>query len=226
MKGQKYLLIVTVLFLCFSKAVKAESCDEEDIQRLKVIANNIEITYEYNDDVKDVNGLKVYDTYTVHFNNMSDEIYIIETKSDKMYYYTEIKDGYLTFGNINSGQKIFKFYSTKCDKALGTKNIDLPKFNYYSTDPNCEGKEDLEICQKFYDTSNLEYSDFYNKIVEYENAGEQNVDDESDDENNQFIETAIQFVKDNYIYIGIGVVAIVLIIVLLVIRHRKRGVLE
>ena len=55
---------------------------KDDIKRLKVLAENIEFTYEYNDNLYDEDGFKIYDTYKVIINNLTEELYVIEDKTD------------------------------------------------------------------------------------------------------------------------------------------------
>lgn len=219
---KKYILfsIIVILTLFNINYVNAESCDANDIKRLKVLASNIDITYEYNDNLKDSDGFIIYDTYKVVINNTSDELYLIETKTNTDLRDYPINDGSITIDRLQSGNKTFKVYSVACDKSLRTIYEDLPKFNYYSTDPNCEDRDDLDVCKKFYDTSNLEYYEFYN-IVTADNDVETNKDKDSS------INKFIDIIKNNYIYFGIAAgVLIILIVILLVRRHKKRGVLE
>jgi len=220
MKLFKYLVFITILVFSLTISVSAESCDSDDIKRLRVLASNVEITYEYNDNLKDSDGFTIYDTYKVIINNMTDELYVIETKTNTNLRNYSIKDGVITVDRMNSGKKSFKIYSKACNKSLKTFYVTLPKFNSYSADPNCEGKEDLEVCQKFYDSSDLEYSEFYNIVTSEE---------KNDNDNQNIVEDEfnyVEFFKNNYIYfIVIGFVLLV-IIVLLVLRHRKRGALE
>lgn len=223
MKLYRYLCVIAILLFIFTSNVKADSCDSDDIKRLRVLASNVEITYEYNDDIYDSDGFMIYDTYKVFINNLTDELYVYESKTKTNFVDYAINDGMITIDRMYSGKKTFKIYSKDCNKALKTFYVTLPIFNYYSTDPNCEGKEDLNVCQKFYDTSNIEYDEFLNIIVEYENGDNVDEDKTGDKDNDKYID----FIKDDYLYFAIGLgVLFILIIVVLVLRHRKRGVLE
>lgn len=216
---KKFLFVLVFALFVNVSFVNAEACDNNDISRLKVLANDVDITYVYNDDIYDSDGFKIYDTYKVTIYNMTDELYIKETKTNFDLSNYPVQDGTLVIDRMFSGKKTFKVYSKNCERVLKTYYVDLPKFNYYSTDSNCEGKEDLKICQKFYDTSNMTYDEFFYKVTSSEN----NVDEkDKDDEDNQII----QFLKNNYIYIGIGVVALAVLVVILILIHRKRSVLE
>lgn len=226
MKVCKYIVIITILLFNSINVVSADACDNDDIKRLKVIAENVEITYQYNDNIYDSDGFMIYDTYKVFINNMTDELYVYESKTDTDLSGYSIKDGLITIDRMYSGKKSFKIYSKACDKVLKTKYVTLPKFNYYYTDPNCKGRDDLEVCEKFYDSSNLEYSEFYNIILNYENDNDK-VDEDDDNKTNDKFTEYLNFVKENYLYFGVGLgLLLLLIIIVIVLRHRKRGVLE
>lgn len=220
MKLFRYFMFITILVFSLTISVSAESCDSDDIKRLRVLASNVEITYEYNDNLKDSDGFTIYDTYKVIINNMTDELYVIETKTNTDLRNYSIKDGIVTIDKMNSGKKSFKIYSKLCDKSLKTFYVTLPGFNYYSIDSNCEGKEDLEVCQKFYDSSNLNYREFY-KIVSAEEKNDNDKQNIIEDEFN-----FIDFIKNNYIYFVIIGFVLLLVVILLILRHKKRGALE
>ena len=221
MRCKYYLLIIITFMLSLMNNVYAEDCDSTDIKRLRVLANDVDISYEYNDDIYDNDGFKIYDTYKIVVSNLSDELYVIESKTNLDLRSYSVVDGSITIDRLYSGNKSFKIYSKNCsNKLLKTYSIKLPKFNNYSTDPNCEGHEDIEVCQKFYDSSNIDYYEFMEMINNNDNK-------DADDNKSKGENKYIKFIKDNYIYISIGGgVLIIIIIVLIILRHKKRGALE
>lgn len=223
MRGKWYLFIIFIFSMFLVPCVYAEDCDSTDIKRLRVLANDVDISYEYNDDIYDSDGFKIYDTYKVVVNNLSDELYVIESKANLDLRSYSVVDGSIIIDRLYSGNKSFKIYSKNCsNKLLRTYSVKLAKFNYYSTDPNCEGHEGLEVCQKFYDSSNIDYYEFMEMIEKGDNE-DKNKDSDNKKEDSKYI----KFIKDNYIYISIGGgVLILIIIVLIVLKHKKRGALE
>ena len=170
MRCKYYLLIIITFMLSLMNNVYAEDCDSTDIKRLRVLANDVDISYEYNDDIYDNDGFKIYDTYKIVVSNLSDELYVIESKTNLDLRSYSVVDGSITIDRLYSGNKSFKIYSKNCsNKLLKTYSIKLPKFNNYSTDPNCEGHEDIEVCQKFYDSSNIDYYEFMEMINNNDN---------------------------------------------------------
>ena len=225
MRCKWYLFIIFIFSIFLIPNVYAEDCDSTDIKRLRVLANDVDISYEYNDDIYDSDGFKIFDTYKVVVSNLSDELYVIESKTNLDLRSYSVNDGSITIDRLYSGNKSFKIYSKNCsNKLLKTYSIKLPEFNNYSTDFNCEGHEDIEVCQKFYDSSNIDYYEFMEMIEKGDNEDkDKDSTDTNIKENNKFIE----FIKDNYIYISIGGgVLILIIIVLIILRHKKRGALE
>lgn len=223
MRCKWYLFIIFIFAIFLIPNVYAEDCDSTDIKRLRVLANDVDISYEYNDDIYDSDGFKIFDTYKVVVSNLSDELYVIESKTNLDLRSYSVNDGSITIDRLYSGNKSFKIYSKNCsNKLVRTYNVNLPKFNNYSNDPNCEGHENLEVCQKFYDSSNIDYEEFMSIIDNSDRKADDVDNDKSKDENKY-----IKFIKDNYIYISIGSgVLIIIIIVLIVLRHKKRGALE
>jgi len=218
---------VSILLFSNICKIQADTCDSDDIKRLRVLASNVEITYEYNDNLYDSDGFSIYDTYKVLINNLTDELYVVETKTDVDLSSYSIKDGTIVIDRMYSGKKTFKIYSKSCNKALKTYYVTLPKFNYYYTDPNCKGRDEVDVCQKFYDTSNLEYSEFYNIILNYEKGNDKVDENNENNKTNNKLTKYLDFVKENYLYFGIGLgIVLLLIVIVLVLRHKKRGVLE
>lgn len=223
MRCKWYLVIVIIFVMLFNSNVYAESCDSTDIQRLRVVADDVDISYEYNDDIYDADGFLIYDTYKVIISNLSDELYVIESKTNLDLRNYSVNDGSITIDRLYSGKKNFKIYSKNCDnKVLKNYSVNLPKFNSYSTDPNCEGHENLDICQKFYDSSNVDYNEFM-KLIEKSDNENENKDNDNKKEDSKYI----KFIKDNYIFISIGGGVLILVIIMLIIlKHKKRGALE
>ncbi len=223
MRGKWYLFIIFIFSMFLVPCVYAEDCDSTDIKRLRVLANDVDISYEYNDDIYDSDGFKINDTYKVVVSNLSDELYVMESKTNLDLRSYLVNDGSITIDRLYSGNKSFKIYSKNCsNKLLRTYSVKLSNFNNYSTDPNCEGHEDIEVCQKFYDSSNIDYVEFM-RLIEKSDNEDKNKDSDSKNEDSKYI----RFIKDNYIYIFIGSgVLIIIIITLIVLRHKKRGALE
>lgn len=201
MGKKKYLFLIIFLFLFNIHNIKAETCDKQDIERLKQIANNITYTYEYIGDKYN------YQLYNVTFYNLTDEIYI---RQGNFNYF----ENDLTI-DTESGNNKFEVYAYNCfEKRVSTININLPKFNEYSQSSECEeiGKDNLDICYEWYQ-GNLTYDQFINEIDNYNQKHNNDKD-------------IIKILKDNYLYVIAGGVILLIIIILLIIHRKKKNRLD
>ena len=222
-KSMSVLLIFSIFF--YNCDVYAYVCDTADIQRLKEMAKNVYVDYEYielgqseisdvNEDTEEGTILGVIDTYYVYISNLSNELYISVDGTN--YYYDSVQDGILTIVH-NSGLVEISVYSVNCfGEKLYSFTLNLPKFNKYSLTVECDQLKDLnlDICDKWYQGS-LDDATFYNKIDKY-----LNLDGDTDMMNN-----IVNFFKKYYLFIIVGIVGLIIVAVIFLI-HRKRSVLE
>ena len=211
-KSIKYILLLLIILLGNIK-VYAESCDSDDIQRLKVLAENVEVSYEKDENAV-LNGLKVNNVYSVYFNNMTDEMYVVDSK--KGINYDTITDGVLRIDGVNNNGKSIKYkiYSKNCNKSLRSLYVRLPFYNVYYNEEICKDYKDLDFCQE-YTTEVYTYGYIENAINDL------NKKDETDENNENG--------KNKKIIISVVIVLVCLLIVFVifkVLRDRKRGKLE
>jgi len=215
---RKIIFLFLVGIILFFNADVYAICDTADINRLKEIAKNVEITYEHNvyGSLDGEEGLisSVYD-FTV--SGLTDELYIIDDSGNR-YDYSMLVDGVINF-RTSSGKRTIYIYSENClNVQLVTKTFNLPTFNFNSLRDECQKQEfkNLDICVEFLkdEQKEINVETFEEEIVRVEKEQQSNV------------YKIINFIKEN-ILIAIGmVVVIILAIVFLFIRHHKRGVLE
>ena len=192
------------IILCFSMLttdVNAEMCDIEDVMRLETIASNISLNSEH---VLTTNNEGTFSSYKVDIIGISEDIYIVDELNMK-HYYEDCEDGVISLAT-NYGVKKYEIRSRYCaDLLLDTKSITLKEFNYYSLSDECQEEQfkELEVCDEWYQ-GNISYSDF------------QSIIDEARIEEKKL---------DKRIIIGIAVVFIILVI-LLIVKERKRWLLE
>lgn len=215
----RYFLLVIILVLFSLDNVNAVVCDSNDIVRLKELAQNVDVSYQYVNNVEDeaennqvdnldeFDGIVSNDIYNVQISNITDEIYIKDTNYNE-YRLNDAVDGILHF-TTNSGTVTYYVYSSNClDKLLRTITLQLDKYNIYADSKECEGisAEELAVCDKWYQ-GDLSYSQFIKKIDEYN------------------LEHSTDNFSRKYIYIVIGGGIVVAVVVWFIIR-RKRSVLE
>ncbi|MGN1267884.1 MAG: hypothetical protein ACI4U0_00030 [Candidatus Aphodocola sp.] len=209
MKKIKLLILFIVCYVFSITYVDAEVCDEADVERLKVLAQDVEVSYDY------IGDDELFDRYQISVAGLFDELMVSFDGHD--YYYDSTQEGSLSFYR-NSGTYSFEFYSTSCPYIiLTTKNIKLPKFNMYSQTSECQKLKDykLDICDEWYQ-SQINDVTFYSIINQYL----------SEDNTNISYSERIKKFFDEYYLIMTGVGIAIIVIVVGIIIHRKRSVLE
>jgi len=196
-------LLIILLISIISSEVKADICDKADIERQKQIASNITITSEH---ILSVGEEESSSSYKIEILGMTEDIYIVDDLNNR-YYYENTTDGILTT-MTSSGKTNYEIRSSYCaDYLLETKTIELKSFNFYSLQEDCQKEEykDLEVCDEWYQ-ENKYYEEFKNILEEYKK--EENID----------IKTIL--------ISSAGIILFISLIIFLIIRHKKRGVLE
>ena len=217
MKKIIMLLFITIICL-FNSNVYAEGvCDASNINRLKTLAKNVEITYEHNvygdvgSDDPEALIVSVFD-FTVA--GLTDELYIVDDNFNK-YYYEEVVDGILNFISFSGERKIY-IYSKNCyNEILDTRTFNLPVFNFNSMSDECKKEEfrNLDICAEFINKNEVIQGDEFKGVIEQERE-------------KSFLDKILNFVKDNALILLFGFIVLIVIIVFIVFRHYKRSALE
>ncbi len=207
---KKRVLFGLIWFLLGMDVVMAENCDSVDLSRLKSLANNVSISYEYLSDSDIINNYRIY------LSEIADEIFVVNLTDDTYHEWhaKDLTDGIVSFDSDLETLK-FDIYSSNCIGSGSLRNIsiELPRFNYYSLEDKCqEVKElNLDICDEWYQ-GKLDDFTFHEKIDKY-------ITDNTKP-------TFFDFVIKYKFFILIFGVCLVLAVILLIIRYRKRSVLE
>ena len=234
----KYLKIgflFAFLLLFGINNVYAEDCDATELKRIKLNADNIEISYILKDNLVDENGEKIDGYYLVTFSDISEDYFFTEVNSETKERRIYVLKGQVDNGKYsvivrNPGKYNYEIYSEKCKSKVRTIKATINKKNSYSSDPLCDGHENLDVCSEDYDSSGLTKDEF-SKIIEdaekkenqaiEEKNGKDNKNEEKDNKDNAFI----SFMKSYYLYF-IGVLVVVAIVITYKVINKKRGMLE
>lgn len=229
----KELGLLSLFFFClFPSLVRADMCSEEEIARLKVLANNISVHYEYldaDDESLDWGNTIPYGyNYAITVSGMSEGISVVSNDSDGYEFdYSDTNDGNVSFYiQDEEGKLTLKFFPSDCSSTLALRTIDisLPVFNdrYYSTECSFirEKNIDLDICKKMIDR-NLEISDndFYSTINKYL---------DTDKGKSSLTLIILSYLSNPYVIV-IGIVILIILVALIIlgiIRFVKRRKLE
>ncbi len=158
---KKVLCLFILLMFPFSY-VKAE-CSSSEIVRLTKMANNVNISYVFDE--------KANATFDLTINNLTSEIYMLETTTNKKYSY-DVKNNEITINGVAAGSVLkFEFYTTKkgCyDDKLVSRTITLPSYNPYYKDFLCEEAKEHYLCERF-TKINVSRTQFESILKEYIN---------------------------------------------------------
>lgn len=217
MKRFVNLFILIFAFFVFASNVSADVCDNEYIARLKELAKQIDINYEYIDHSYDIkNGADdtfSVNSYFISLNLISDELYI--TNDLREYYYDKLNGGVVEF-IVNSGRLDLEFRSSRCGGyKIDTFSINLPKFNDYSYKSECNNLKEynLDVCNPWYQgtvNDKIFYEEVNNYLIE---------------EKDTFGDKIVDFFSKNYLGV-VALMLVILFIILGIIVYRKRSVLE
>ena len=158
----KRIVIVFILMLLFPMVkVNGAGCDYSNLSRLKKIASNVNISYDYIEKNNDV-------TFNITLNNLNKEIYFVDLTNYRTYNYT--KEEFVITG-YQSGESIrYDFYSKDCpSQVLASIRLNLPSYNSYYKDEVCKGVESYSLCQKW-SSHNLSYEKFLERVTNYKNS--------------------------------------------------------
>lgn len=168
MRARFVVLSLVIYFLSFS-VVFADTCDSNDVARLKEIAKNVTVTYEYD---RESSSIGVFGNYLVTVNGLTDELYgNFDMGADqKGVFYTEENQGTDVLSVVN-GESVLNIYSVNCEELVRKIKIELPYYNDFSAYPECENisGDDLYVCSEFLDEQ-ISYSVFVNEVKKYNDS--------------------------------------------------------
>lgn len=151
----KKIIFLVTLFLILIENVQA-SCSDDEITRLSKLANNVTVSYTYNEKTN---------KFMITFTNVTDDLSINDLTHNK--YYSNYPE--VTIKNFNSGKHKFYIYASdkNCyESALSSKYIELPYYNKYYAYNECKNFEEYSYCNKWLN-SNLSYDIWKQKVDEY-----------------------------------------------------------
>ncbi len=218
---------IIILLLCLiSINVYADTCDKNELSRLKKLAEYVEINYT--SEIKDKKDkdkiLYKYGEYTLIANNLNDEIRVRVYQDYYGNKYREFKgtNGNGTLGPFYDGERVTVtiegYVKNGCSgENLRTITVKLPYYNVYSENENCSNEtifHDTKCCQKYIEKIYNNFETFNNCLDnyyknEYLNTGVAN-DNESNGANFEIIR-----------YIVIGIIVFLFILFLVIFMRRK-----
>ena len=210
---KKYILFIFTFcfFIMFSSSALAEECDSTKIENLKKQADVVSAVSQFDEDSV---SMGIFNSNIVSVYGLNDGLYATNKGHTIIFSSSDSVDGVVS-RIVDSDYGVLNVYSIECPNvALKSFKLDLKQLNkYYSYDECKDIKDEIDVCSKFYDTSNISYSVFLSEIEKYKTNNMQNIITEFN---------LIKFIKDNiFITIGIGLVIFSVIIALVFIKYRN-----
>ncbi len=214
---KKYILFIFTFcfFIVFSSSVIAEECDSAKIENLKKQADVVSAVSQFDEEGLS-NGIFNNNIVTVY--GLPNNFYIINKSRSVLFSDEDVVDGTVN-KDVEYGDGKLYVYSYDCpNQKLKTLTVELKKYNKFYASTDCDDiRDEVDVCEKFYDTDNLSYSAFQRKIKEYKKNSMQNVITKFN---------LVKFIKDNiFITIGIGLV-IFGVIIALIFKNIKNNKLD
>lgn len=234
MKKIIYTLLILFAFIMYPKAecsYKEQTTLNKEAANIKIkydikYQELPEGYYSNQDGFFDQNGKRIEDDtllpgyyFEIRIYNVTENV---EIEFDKELYnqskqlinkvsYTDTVDGNITLLSYNTSERVeykFEIYSSTnsaCgNDLLRNALLTTPKYNEYSSYYVCEGLDEYEMCQPFYQT-NLSIDAFSAKIEKYKKSLEKKDDGKGDAKN---IFTILLVFFQNYWWIIVIVVAV------------------
>lgn len=219
---KKYLILSIFIFFAFIPHLFAD-CSRTEENRLKMLASQVKITYEYNDSYYDDYGDIVKEMFIISITGLTDEIYALidETSSYFMY---DPNNQTVSMDGFTSGTKTIKIYSKnpECSTELRKIYLTLPKYNYYADDPLCEEIDTTKfaLCDKWYQFD-INYDTFLKRLEAYKNSLNNNDEPIIDPSKDNTENPIITFLKKYIVYIASALVIGITIIVVAIKKKRS-----
>ena len=222
MRKIKFIIVFLVFFI-FINVKAIDSCTNEELGRLKELANNVEIKYEYElkeyeTEYIDESGNSIIDimaNYKLNIINDSSDLKYIYTIGDNKYQYDSNEDS-LTSIELSQGDNlnisIVAYSNNLCSgKVLKSMSITLPYYNKYSKNEECLNYPDFKYCKELLDDYITEEV-FQKELNKYKKSPDNNSDPIS-------INKVISL---TYIYYFMGGFVVIVIIVIISLSIKKR----
>ena len=203
---KRYLILLLLLFLPIT--VKA-SCSDEDLVRLQKIANNVNVSYKFDD---------VTNRFVITFSNLRPELVITDIENNVDYR----RSGDLSIDGAKAGNHTYYIYAydKNCyDNEIGTKSINIPYYNEYYDDEECKDIKSYKYCSKWL-PNEISYKTWYSNVTKYKKSIEKEIEEKEKTKNSKTIIDYIRnlfidlYVDNYYIFLPITILALCAIIYL------------
>ena len=240
-KSVMFLLTGFLLLTSVIIAQAASICPVDEQASLNKIAAAVKAVYEEKEITLDPNLYPPsaeseepmsYTVFKIIFTNIDEKVYVKVTNDQnsdvRVITAADLKDGTYSFewGNLDTvTQFTYEVYTTNNTSCPGEKYFTgylvTPMYNVLSDDPICEGINDLYACQQ-YVTTNMDYNDQYEKIVEYRDK----MAKKEEQKNKKWYTKIGDFVKNHKVaLIATGSIIVIAGVATVVVRNKRKRVI-
>ena len=211
----KNLIRICLLVVLLVPLKVSGACTVEDKMRYSTLATNITTSYEYKENNQNV-------TFDVTIHNVHKDL-VVDDSNNKRYESNSNDLNNFTISNLKDGNNYsFHVYAKSGDcsyRLFNTLYLSTPKYNKYYSDPVCNGASDYSLCQKWVELGDMSYEEFKNKVEEYKNPKNEDINNQVE-ENKNWLYIIGDFWSKYYLYI-LGGMIIILVPIIILIKRRE-----
>ena len=206
----KVFFLIFCFFLCIT-SINAKECTTEEYRELKEIAKRIELNYQF------INENNRYEdaSFLINAYNLDSKLYLYIPYSDSYIYYTKRNE---TIFAISPGMEfkisVYASSKTNCeDEFLTNIRVEIPDYNKYFNRNECKQRPNVNICKKWYDSSQISEEEFLKIVNSYYKK-----------EKNNFFEILVSFLKKHGILLLIiSLIVCGIVLILNKIKNKNRN---
>lgn len=222
----KYLFMNFILFFFLSPSVFAK-CSDSELKILNDVASKVKITYQYNEEYEKL-AEPIYGNFSLFITGVTNDIYVYDYNSLTNYFIADAEAGVITVKDIDGGDRKLYIMSNNSNckgKLINTKNVNVPKFNYFAVSKYCEGIDGKEFvyCDKWYQYD-INKANFLKELEIYkakETTNDNPVDPTPNDNNDTTDNWVKVLLREHYIIFTCVVVLIVILFVYFISKRRR-----
>lgn len=168
------LIMILTIFLSGILSVSAKQCTVEEIGILKKRAEEITV-------ITEMIETDAYYSNLIHLYNLDPSLYLVPVNDPDSHLKSEDETNSITIESYTIDHVItstFKVYAEDQDctsEVLRTVEVVIPRFNQYSTLPECQESPDYPLCKKvLYTDESKPFSELKSELLKYKEDKEKN----------------------------------------------------
>lgn len=206
---KKFICFTVLLFLVLIPKNVFAVCDDSEIIRLQRIANNVNISYLFDENTS---------KFTIIITNLKNDIQIKDFYNNKNYN----TNGEVNINNFSSGKYTFKIYSKNKDcinYEITSRTINIPFYNNYYTNEECDNFKNKYYCSKWL-KSDIDYSEWSSNVSKYKIVDIEQKETVSD----TFMQKVFKKIQEIYLkYYYIILPTFILMMIVIIYRNNKKN---